>query len=133
MNKKLVLHFPTALVDRPIISGLVREFDVDFNILKASVTSDEGNLVLELTGSENNVERAVRHLKSLGVKVQSLSKDVKMIKDRCTDCSACVPLCPVEALVVDGKTFTVNLESAKCIACGVCIKACPTRALVLRI
>ena len=51
VSKRIVLHFPRRLVDRPIVSRLVRDFNLDFNILKASVTPDEeGLLVLELPG-----------------------------------------------------------------------------------
>ncbi|MCM8770125.1 MAG: 4Fe-4S binding protein [Candidatus Omnitrophica bacterium] len=134
MGKKLVLNFPSSLVDKPIISSLVREFNLDFNILKAYVTpEEEGNLVLELTGDEGKIGSAIRHLKGLGVKVELLSKEVEMIRERCTDCTACIPQCPVGALWMDKDSFQVKFSSEKCIACGICLKACPTRAMVLRI
>jgi ABC-type methionine transport system ATPase subunit len=51
ISKRIVLHFPRRMVDRPIVSKLVKDFNLDFNILKASVTPDEeGLLVMELTG-----------------------------------------------------------------------------------
>lgn len=134
MEKKFVMHFPNSLVDKPIISSLVRKFDLDFNILKAYVTpEEEGNLVLELSGAEPNLDKAVDYLKGLGVKVQSLSKQVEMVREKCTDCTACIPLCPVSALVLNRGNFRVDFDSEKCIACGVCIKGCPTKAMVLRI
>ena len=49
VSKSIVLHFPSRLVDRPIVSRLVRDFNLDFNILKASVTpEEEGLLVLDV-------------------------------------------------------------------------------------
>ena len=49
MTKKIVLRFPQNLVDQPIICRLVKDFDLEFNILRASVTpEEEGLLVLEL-------------------------------------------------------------------------------------
>jgi len=36
ITRKVVLHFPQRLVDRAIVSRLVREHNLDFNILKAS-------------------------------------------------------------------------------------------------
>ena len=58
MEKKLFLRFPSSLVDRPIISDLVKELDLGFNILKAYVTpEEEGNLVIEFTGTEKNLEK----------------------------------------------------------------------------
>jgi len=52
VSKRIVLHFPKRMVDRPIVSRLVKDYDLDFNILKALVTpEEEGLLVLELSRS----------------------------------------------------------------------------------
>jgi len=134
MGKKLILNFPPSLVDKPIISSLVRKFNLDFNILKAYVTPEkEGNLVLELNGNEDQVMKAIEHLLNLGVNVELLSREVEMERNRCTDCTACIPQCPVGALWLDRETYEVNFDSEKCIACGICLQVCPTRAMVLRI
>ena len=134
MEKKFVIHFPGKLVDKPIMSNLVKKYDLDFNILKAYVTpEEEGTLVLALNGTENNVDSAIKHLEEMGVVVQSIGSDIKMMKDLCTDCTACIPLCPVEALYQDKKDMTVHFDPEKCITCGICIKACPTKAMVFTI
>ena len=53
MEKRFVMHFPKTLVDKPIMSTLIRKYDLDFNILKAYVTpEEEGTLVLALSGAE---------------------------------------------------------------------------------
>ena len=44
--RRVVLHFPRSLVDQPIIYKLVRDFDLQFNILKASVTPNEEGLLV---------------------------------------------------------------------------------------
>ena len=51
VSKRIVLHFPKRLVDRPIVSRLVKDYNLDFNILKAFFTSEgeEGLMVLEIT------------------------------------------------------------------------------------
>ena len=36
--KKIVLHFTQQTIDKPIVSSLIREFNLDFNILKASIS-----------------------------------------------------------------------------------------------
>ena len=52
---------------------------------------------------------------------------VKIDKDTCTGCEACVNTCPVEAIsMVDGKE-EVNAET--CIDCGACIGECPVEAI----
>ncbi|MCD6407442.1 4Fe-4S binding protein [bacterium] len=134
MEEKLVLHFPPTLIDKPIISDLVRKYDLHFNILKAYITpEEEGNLVLELKGEEKNLNSAIEELKNMGVKVQSIKSDVKMIEERCIHCTVCIPLCPVGAIYFEKETESVKFNPEKCIACGICIKACPTKAMVLTI
>jgi ferredoxin len=132
VSKRMVLKFPHRLVDQPIVYRMVKDYELQFNILKAYVTPrEEGLLVLELTGEEKNFDKAIGFAKSLGVTVQPLSKDIKRNDARCTHCGACVPICPTEALVVDPKTRKVDFYNEKCIACELCIKACPPRAMEL--
>ncbi len=134
MEKKYVLHFPRTLVDKPIMSDLVKKYNLDFNILKAYVTpEEEGTLVLALQGEGENVDAAVKNLRGMGVRVQSLSSDIRMIRELCTDCTACIPLCPVGALYQDKKDLSVIFDPDKCITCGICIRACPTKAMELTI
>jgi len=130
VSKRIVLHFPHKLVDHPIVYKLVKDYDLEFNILKAFVTpEEEGLLVLELTGDNKNFDRGVKYLKGVGVKVQPLSQDIKRNEKRCTHCSVCVPICPTEALVVESATRNVNFYNEKCIACELCVKACPIGAM----
>lgn len=130
VSKKVVLHFPHSLVNKSIVCKLVKDYDLEFNILKASITPDEeGLLVLELSGERKNYESGIRYLKDTGVKLESLSQDVIRNEDKCTYCSICVPICPTEALVVDSKTRKVDFISDKCIACELCIKVCPMKAM----
>lgn len=129
-SKKIVLHFPSRLVDQPIVYKLVKDFNLQFNILKASVTSgEEGLMVLELTGKGEDYEKGIEYLKSCGVKIQPLSKDVVRDEVKCTHCGVCVPVCPTGALVVDPKTRKVIFHNDKCIACELCVKICPPRAM----
>jgi len=132
VSRKIVIKFPHRLVEQPIVYRMVKDHELEFNILKAYVTpKEEGLLVLELTGEDKNFDSAISYLKKLGVSVQPLSKDIKRDEDKCTHCGACVPICPTEALVVDPKTRKVEFYNEKCIACELCIKACPPRAMEL--
>ncbi len=130
VSKKIVLHFPQRLVDQPIVYNLVKEFDLKFNILKASVTPDEeGLMVLELTGKKENYDLGIEYLQSCGLRIQPLSRDVVRNEEKCTHCGVCVPICPTGALIVDNKTHKVVFENKKCIACELCVKICPPRAM----
>jgi len=132
VSKRIVLHFPSRLVDRPIVSRLVRDFNLDFNILKASVTpEEEGLLVLELSGKQEDYNKGIRYLTETGVRIQALSQDVTRNEERCTHCGACITICPTEAFALEPSTRRVNFYNEKCLACELCIKACPPRAMEL--
>jgi len=130
VSKRIVLHFPKRMVDRPIVSRLVKDYDLEFNILKALITpEEEGLLVLELSGEQQEYDNGIRYLTKTGVKIQSLSQDVLRNEERCTHCGACVAICPSGAFELDPITRRVNFYNEKCVACGLCIKACPPRAM----
>lgn len=132
VSKKIVLHFPRRIVDRPIVSRLVKEYSLDFNILKASFTPDEeGLMVLELTGEQEDYDEGIRYLTKTGVRIQSLSQNVIRNEERCTHCGACVTVCPAGAFELAPLTRRVNFNDEKCLACGLCLKACPPRAMEL--
>lgn len=132
VSKRIVLRFPRRLVDRPIVSRLVKDFNLDFNILKASVTpEEEGLLVLELSGKQEDYDKGIRYLTRTGVRIQALSQNVTRNEERCTHCGACVVICPAGAFELEPLTRRVSFADEKCLACGLCIKACPPRAMEL--
>jgi len=132
VSKRIVLHFPPRLVDTAIVSKLVKDYGLDFNILKASVTpGEEGLMVMELTGEQRNYDRGVKYLSDAGVKIQSLSQDVVRDEARCTHCGACITMCPSGAFTLEAGTRKVLFDNLKCVVCELCIKACPPRAIEL--
>jgi len=133
ISKRIVLHFPHDLADQPIVYKLVKDYDLEFNILKAYITAEQGGLlVLELGGENRNYQQGIRYLRDAGVTVQPLSQDVVRNSNRCSHCGACVPLCPAAAFEVVPVTREVHFHDTKCVACGLCVKACPLRAMEVR-
>ncbi|MCD6385217.1 4Fe-4S binding protein [Candidatus Sumerlaeota bacterium] len=133
ISRKLVLSFPPSLVDKLIIYRLVKEHDLEFNILKAAVTqNEEGMLIMELTGEKENYERGINYLKETGVHIQPLSKDVIFVEEKCTSCGACVPQCPTAAFVVEPVSRKILFYEERCIACEICVKVCPYKAMKMR-
>lgn len=130
VSKRIVLHFPKRVVERPIVCRLAKDYDLEFNILKASISlEEEGLLVLELSGEQEEYDKGIRYLTKTGVRIQSLSQDVIRNEERCTHCGACITICPSNAFELDPVTRRVDFHDEKCLACGLCIKACPPRAM----
>lgn len=133
ISHRIVLRFPRSLVDQPIVCRLIKDYNLEFNILKASVTpKEEGLLVLELSGERKDYEKGMRYLAEVGVETQPLSQDVIRNEARCTHCGACVVICPTKALALDPLTRRVDFYDDKCIACELCVLACPPRAMEVR-
>ncbi len=130
VSKRIVLHFPKDLVSVPIMSRLVKEYDLECNILKANITPRQvGIMILGLKGENKNYKLAIAYLKSLKVTVQPLSQDVTRNAERCTDCGACVSICPSQALTKDPETQEIRFDKNACIGCELCIPACPMGAM----
>ena len=124
------MHFPQTLIDEPIISRLVRAYDLEFNILRASITpKQEGLMILVLEGEESKLAAALADAQDKGVRIEPLEKEVTRNEDRCTECGACVTICPTHALAMDPDTRHVIFDPDKCIACELCVPVCPPRAM----
>jgi L-aspartate semialdehyde sulfurtransferase ferredoxin len=129
ISRRVVLHFPRELVGRSIVCRLVKEHDLEFNILRANVTPrEEGLMVIELSGSPEDLDRGISFLELTGIKTQPLTHDVKRDERRCTQCGACVVMCPSGALLKE-EDGTVVFDGESCIACELCVRACPPRAI----
>jgi ferredoxin len=132
ISKRIVLHFPPSVTGQPVVYRLVRDFNLNFNILKASVSpGEEGLLIMELSGAQKNYDKGIQYLTGVGVKIQSLSQDVVRDEGRCTHCGACVAICPSDAFSLEPETRRVLFDHNKCVVCGLCVKACPPRAMRL--
>jgi ferredoxin len=132
-SKTLTLRFPKKIVNDPVVVNLVKDFDLTFNILKATIyPRKEGMIVLELSGQRENFRRGVRYLKSLGVQVESIGHDIKRDDEVCFQCGACTAVCPTGALEVKRPEMTVLFDKDKCSACELCVAACPAGAMEAR-
>ncbi len=133
-DRRVVFHYPRTLIDQPIVSRLVRDFGVDVNILRANILPDqEGLMVVVLEGDERRIEEGTEWVKQQGVRVQPLELDVVRDEGKCTQCGACVVVCPTGALRIDDRQAqSVVFDADRCIACELCVPACPPRAMKVR-
>jgi ferredoxin len=127
-EQRVVLTFHRWQLDKPITYHLVKDYDLEMNILQAKVTTDEGKLVLGLTGLEQNIEGGIRWLKENQVIVEPLATGLSVNKDSCVDCGACTGVCPTAALGFTAD-WTLEYYEEKCILCMACVPACPVRAI----
>jgi len=131
-NRIFVLKFPKENIDRPIICKLVKEYDVEFNIIKADINlQQEGLMVLELIGHKANVQEGLRYLKSVGVKVEKVAAGIRRDDEKCFQCGACTGICPTGALSIKRPEMEVLFDPEKCSGCGLCVTVCPVRAMAV--
>ncbi|MBA3004887.1 MAG: 4Fe-4S dicluster domain-containing protein [Desulfurivibrio sp.] len=131
MNTRIyVLKFPKEVIDQPIISNLVKKYDLEFNILRATILlQQEGVMVLEFIGHKANVKKGIAYLNDMGVTVKSLAGNIRRDDEKCYQCGACTGVCPTGALSLHRPDMAVLFEEEKCTACGLCVSVCPARAM----
>ncbi len=76
MKKRVKLTFPQNLIKEPVIFNMAKNFDIMPNIRRARVTETVGEMILELEGSEDNLNNGVDFLKEQGVVVESAEGDI---------------------------------------------------------
>ncbi len=126
-TKKLLLYFPNSETDKPIVYHLVRDYDLVVNIFRAKVTPDEyGYLMLDITGTDENIARGLDFLSSFDVRISESDKGLTWDETRCTSCGNCFSHCPTDALhIEDPGTRKVAFDATVCIDCLSCIDNCP--------
>jgi len=128
----LVLRFPREIVAKPIITYLVRDYRLTFNILKAQIyPRKEGMVVMELSGEPEDFEEGIRFLQKVGVVVEPVAQGIWRDEEKCYQCGACTAVCRTGALHINRPEMEVVFESERCSACELCVKTCPSRAMVV--
>ena len=77
MAKRVVhLIFPQKLIKKPVIYTMAVKCKVIPNVRRAKVTEEVGEMVLELEGSPENLEKGIRFLTRQGIKIEPVIGDV---------------------------------------------------------
>jgi ferredoxin len=130
----LILRFSQEVVDQPIIFRLVKDYDLEFNLLKATIyPRQEGLIVMELRGHPKNFRRGLKYLRDSGVKVKRVAREVRRNEEQCYQCGTCTAVCPSGALYLKRPEMEVCFDASKCSACELCCPVCPARAMEVRL
>ncbi len=125
-----LLRFPKEISDQPIIYQLVKQYEIEFNILKADILPQrEGFLILELKGKQDNIKESLTYIRSLGIQAERLSGKIRRDDEKCFQCGACTGVCPVSALSIKRPEMSVLFDPELCTGCGQCVTVCPVRAM----
>lgn len=77
MAKRIVkLTFPKKLIKEPLTFQMAKKFEVIPNIRRAKVTEDVGEIVLELEGKEESLDKGIEYLIKKGVIVDPVVGDI---------------------------------------------------------
>jgi ABC-type methionine transport system ATPase subunit len=76
MKKRIKLTFPQDLIKEPVIFTMAKKYNIIPNIRRARVTETVGEMILELDGSDENVEKGIESLKHQGVAVELVEGDI---------------------------------------------------------
>ena len=76
MKKRVKLTFPQNLIKEPVIFTMAKQFNVVPNIRRARVTETVGEMVLELEGSEEDLEKGIQWLREKGIDIELVEGDI---------------------------------------------------------
>lgn len=76
MKTRIKLTFPQDLIREPVIFVMAKEFNIMPNIRRARVTETVGEMILELEGADDNIEKGIESLKQKGVNVELVEGDI---------------------------------------------------------
>lgn len=132
MKTIFFLQFNKINTHQPVISGLIKNHQVDVNILRAGIDARNGGfMVVELSGTNGSVEHSVVFLRKKNVQVEEISTRIHYKSEKCVHCGACTAVCFAGALKMSPLKELV-FDSGKCIACSMCTKACPFQLFTLK-
>jgi formate hydrogenlyase subunit 6/NADH:ubiquinone oxidoreductase subunit I len=130
IKKKLVISFPPRLIQEPVTYHLIRDYNMQVNILRATVRPRErGRMVVELKGEKKDLDRAFEYMENAGLQVDPLVQEMRYYPERCVHCTACTAVCPTDALTIDPQSRELIFEASHCIICESCIPACSYGAI----
>jgi len=75
-RRRVYLNFPEQLITEPVIHTMGKRFDIVTNIRRAEVEARSGWVVLEIEGTDEEIDRAIAYASDLGVEVNEMTGDI---------------------------------------------------------
>ncbi|MGI6316323.1 MAG: NIL domain-containing protein [Christensenellales bacterium] len=123
--------FPGDTASQPLTTNLVSVYGLEFNILQARIEPGRsGQLVAELTGDQESINKGLAYVSDKGITVQILSNTIVWDESSCVSCGSCTSVCASGALHLDAHD-KLAFDHNKCIVCQMCIRCCPMKVLRL--
>ena len=72
-KKRVMLVFPQNQIKEPAVFLMAKKYDIMPNIRRARVSETVGEMMLELEGSEKNLQDGIKFLESRGIKVDPVT------------------------------------------------------------
>ncbi|MGI6622815.1 MAG: 4Fe-4S binding protein [Clostridiaceae bacterium] len=131
---KVSLKYPLNSITTPLVSTLVKKYNVEVNILHANISLNKiGTLIADITGEEKDIEDALDFIvKQDGIRYKIFSNKLIWQEEDCVHCGACTAVCPSNALTMNKETWCLEFSKEKCLVCGLCTKACPLNVMSLQ-
>ena len=74
--RQVMFTFPTGLIKEPLIFQLGVKFNLLPNIRQADISESKGWVLLELEGSEQDIEAGIAWLTEKGIRVDPVTGDI---------------------------------------------------------
>jgi len=75
-KRRIMFTFTQEQIQEPVIYNLGQQFNIVTNIRRAALSEDEGWIVLELEGNEEDIEQGIAWVTSKGVRVDPANGDI---------------------------------------------------------
>ncbi len=74
-KRQMKLTFPPELVTAPLIYNLVQDYRITTNIHRADIAGEQGWVVLEMEGSDEDIEKGLAWVTAKGVEVEAIDSE----------------------------------------------------------
>lgn len=127
ITRRVLLTFSGVIAEKPVVSELIKKYDLEINIYRANITpNEEGHMAIEISGEESRIEEGLKFINSFNVDVNSYENSLVWDEDKCVSCGNCLTHCPTDALyIADTGSRKVVFNGEKCIECMSCVRNCP--------